>query len=387
MAKRGSLASQFRTFDAYAKTMDDVSIRTLSGALITIISGIIMLFLTLNEYIDYKKIEMRPEIIVDKTMGEKLPINIDITFPNVPCVMLGLDVMDSIGSHEVNMFHHVTKTRISKDGQIIEVKKAGINDNSTKGLTVSLPKDYCGSCYGALPPENGCCNTCDDVHKAYLRTGWAFAEPEKMEQCQREGYLENIKAQRDEGCRLKGYVSVNKVAGNFHIMTGDTIKQNDVHFHALYDYMPQNFDFAHTINHLSFGASFKGQDNPLDGLKRDATAGTMFQYFVKVVSSEVRYLNGKVLKSNQYSVTEFERDTLSEAHEHGHNHKSPGFKVAYDISPMRVAYTEHKRTFGSFLTSVCAIVGGIFTISGIIDSFVFRTEQAIAKKRQIGKLE
>ncbi|KAJ1678701.1 ER-derived vesicles protein erv46 [Spiromyces aspiralis] len=365
MAKRGSLASRFKTFDAYAKATDDVSIRTVSGALITLISGFIIVLLVFNEYTEYRKVESKAELVVDKTLDEKMPINLDITFHNAPCVLLGLDMVNSLGEHEVNAFHHITKTRLGKD----------------------VPANYCGDCYGGIPPKSGCCNTCEDVHQAYLRKGWAFTDPDDIEQCKREHYIENIQGQAGEGCRLKGMLNVNKVAGNFHIMAGDTVKHANGHLHALYNYMPQNFDLSHTIHRLSFGVEFEGQDNPLDGRSKNATSrGANFQYFVKVVSSEVRYLNGKTLLSNQYSVTELDRDT-EEGNVHGHSNMLPTFKVAYDISPMKIIYTEHKRSLGSFLTSTCAIVGGIFTVAGIIDSFVFRTKQAIYKKHQLGKLE
>ena len=33
----------------------------------------------------------------------------------------------------------------------------------------------------------------------------------------------------------------------------------------------------------------------------------------------------------------------------------------YDLSPMLVQITEHRRSFFHFLTGVCAIVGGVFT--------------------------
>lgn len=37
----------------------------------------------------------------------------------------------------------------------------------------------CGDCYGATPPHGGeCCNTCDDVRKAYADMGWIVKEDE-----------------------------------------------------------------------------------------------------------------------------------------------------------------------------------------------------------------
>jgi hypothetical protein len=42
--------------------------------------------------------------------------------------------------------------------------------------------NYCGSCYGGIEPENGCCNTCEDVRQAYLNRGWSFNNPDAIDQ-------------------------------------------------------------------------------------------------------------------------------------------------------------------------------------------------------------
>ena len=52
---------------------------------------------------------------------------------------------------------------------------------------------------------------------------------------------------------------------------------------------------------------------------------------------------------------------------------------------LQVKYHETKMRFLHFLTSVCAIIGGIFTVAGIIDAFVYHGGQAIKKKVDLGK--
>lgn len=42
----------------------------------------------------------------------------------------------------------------------------------------------------------------------------------------------------------------------------------------------------------------------------------------------------------------------------------------YEISPLMVIHRETRQSFAHFLTSTCAIVGGILTMAGLIDSFV-----------------
>lgn len=44
-------------------------------------------------------------------------------------------------------------------------------------------------------------------------------------------------------------------------------------------------------------------------------------------------------------------------------HGDAGIHFFYDFYPIMVEYAEKKTSFLQFLTSVCAIVGGIFTVS------------------------
>ena len=42
---------------------------------------------------------------------------------------------------------------------------------------------------------------------------------------------------------------------------------------------------------------------------------------------------------------------------------------------MQVQYREEYKSFTHFITSVCAIVGGVFTVSGLIDSFIYHGQK------------
>jgi len=50
-----------------------------------------------------------------------------------------------------------------------------------------------------------------------------------------------------------------------------------------------------------------------------------------------------------------------------------------------VTVAERKNSFLHFITGLCAIVGGVFTVTGIIDSFIYQG-QRLAQKMQLGKL-
>ncbi len=49
------------------------------------------------------------------------------------------------------------------------------------------------------------------VREAYRQKGWALKDTDEIEQCKREGFSEKMKSYQNEGCRLYGYLEVNKV--------------------------------------------------------------------------------------------------------------------------------------------------------------------------------
>ena len=63
----------------------------------------------------------------------------------------------------------------------------------------------------------------------------------------------------------------------------------------------------------------------------------------------------------------------------------PAIWFRYDLTPITVKYTNKRKPIYHFLTTISAIVGGVFTVAGIIDSLAF-TAQGIIKKMELGKL-
>lgn len=137
----------------------------------------------------------------------------------------------------------------------------------------------------------------------------------------------------------------------------------------------------HTINRLSFGTEFPDIVNPLDSHRSSKTEGpAMTQYFIKVVPTRYNYLNGTVLETNQFSVTTHERIITPGSQ------GLPGVFFTYEISPMLVIYTQRTKSILHFLTGVCAIIGGIFTVAGMFDSFVYSAERTLKRKIELGKV-
>lgn len=68
-----------------------------------------------------------------------------------------------------------------------------------------------------------------------------------------------------------------------------------------------------------------------------------------------------------------------------YTHTYTGVFFMYDMSPMMVQLTEHRRSFTHFLTGVCAIVGGVFTVAGMLDGMLYHSTKALKKKIDLGK--
>jgi hypothetical protein len=52
---------------------------------VSIISGLFIAWLFISEFIYYLSVDVQPELFVDTSRGEKLRINMDVIFHNLPC--------------------------------------------------------------------------------------------------------------------------------------------------------------------------------------------------------------------------------------------------------------------------------------------------------------
>jgi endoplasmic reticulum-Golgi intermediate compartment protein 3 len=93
-----------------------------------------------------------------------------------------MDVMDISGDIQRDLAHNIIKTRLDNTGAQIPNSHSAELESDFAKLHRPQADGYCGSCYGATPPEGGCCNSCDSVRDAYTQQGWSFGNPEDIEQ-------------------------------------------------------------------------------------------------------------------------------------------------------------------------------------------------------------
>lgn len=174
-----------------------------------------------------------------------------------------------------------------------------------------------------------------------------------------------------------------QVSGQFYFAP----KQQTVHDipgRNIATFSHERFNSTHKIHSLSFGTPYPGASNPLDGVFRVLPKDErgMHQYYLKVVPTEYHKANDpNPVETNQYSVTDHFRHLSAKS-----QRTLPGVYFFYQPSPIRVIIEEKYRSFGHFLTSVCAIIGGVFTVMGMIDQLVYSVISWWEMRKQKGTI-
>jgi len=196
----------------------------------------------------------------------------------------------------------------------------------------------------------------------------------------------NPQDQMHEGCEVSGYLIVNKVPGNFHISAHSHANL----VHMFFGVAPMNV--SHIINHLSFGTMEETREladvpgahiDPLKGTRKmaeadhDAMNAKSYEYYIKIVPTVYHKLNGNTYRSYQF---------VADSNEVTGRYQLPAAYFRYDLSPITVEFSERRKSFAHFLVQICAIIGGVFTVLGLVNSLFNTSYHMMKKKHQEGKL-
>lgn len=172
------------------------------------------------------------------------------------------------------------------------------------------------------------------------------------------------------GCQLAGHLLLDRAPGNFHIQARS----------PHHDLVPHMTNVSHQVHHLSVGEPFAErmmEDNsiipehvrnklkPMNGnVYVTSELHEAHHHYLKIVTTNVEGLKrgNRVFKAYQI----LQNSQLS----YYRNDVVPEAKFMYDLSPIAVSYEWESKTWYDYITSVMAIIGGTFTIVGMIESMI-----------------
>jgi endoplasmic reticulum-Golgi intermediate compartment protein 3 len=341
-----SALSSLKKFDVYNKVHDDYVQKSKSGGAVTLITSIIITMLLYSEICEFMSVEVVDSITVDTSINRKLPIGINITFPHLRCDEISVDTVDSSGENQVDVHGTLEKINLDSNGQI------------TAGDPVAAETD-CWSCLEASDEEHKCCNSCADLKAAYSDKDLPYFHIlDTAMQCK-----------ASMGCRVHGNVLVNKVSGNVHVALGHSAERDGKHVHEFnMNEVSDGFNTSHHIHSVAFGDSVPGVLSPLDGTFKIVKHGAyMFHYYIKLVPTVFTDRYGMQVYTNQYSVTDSAKNVMVRKNELS---GLPGVFLVYDFSPFLMEKTEKTKPWSYIFTSMCAIIGGVFSIATLVEMLV-----------------
>jgi hypothetical protein len=181
--------------------------------------------------------------------------------------------------------------------------------------------------------------------------------------------------QREEGCNIQGHVMVNKVPGNFHVSCHGLQ-------HLVMRHLGGRLNVMHTVHYLWIGEvefvgdhGYDGQLHPINGLEQLEEQPHHYEYHMDIVPTifgASASKKGRDERSYQLAISK---------HKQALNDMIPAAFFRYQLSPITVRFGRERTSFIHFLTYLCAIVGGIFTVAGILNGMVHRA--AVQFQRQM----
>ena len=95
--------------------------------------------------------------------------------------------------------------------------------------------------------------------------------------------------------------------GNLHLAPGHDLENfgKTVLFKSIEDFVAQafeTFNVSHVVNQVRFGQEYPGDIHQLDGAQRIIKdAYGMYQYYIQIVPTQYKFLNGTTIQTNQYA--------------------------------------------------------------------------------------
>ena len=329
------MLSKLKRVDLYRRVNEDYATQTVQGGILSVLSYLLIIYLFVSEFYCYAYAPYKPKLLVESSVSSRIRVDLNITFHGIPCAYLSHIYADASSHYYTKAFLHkfpIESGKVLWEGSSVSVEPE--------------KKIKCGSCYGAELYEGHCCNTCEEVMEAYTSRNWKAPAAESVEQCKHKATAEE--GLRGEGCLVSGEIQTKKIPAQIRFELNIVGKQH-------LSLRGGNFNGKHTINHLGFsdpeGNALAG---PMDG--RTVTENYITLYYLKVtpaIKDNIRF----------YETS----DTFLGIPEQTH----PIVAISFDIEPITTSY-EQEKTFVEFIISICAIIGGWFSITQILSKLIIK---------------
>jgi len=162
------------------------------------------------------------------------------------------------------------------------------------------------------------------------------------------------------GCRLSGFLLLDRTPGHFYVHAQSPN-------HAMSPYMT---NVSHIVHHLSFGDDRLFHNAPkVTSLPRppnfdESTRPMNGNTYVTKDLHEAYHHYLKLVSTNLYSYQIVQSSQLS----YYATDQAPEAKFIWDLSPISVTYRLKTRRWYDYITSLMAILGGTFTVVGMLQS-------------------
>ncbi|XVF77603.1 hypothetical protein PTKIN_Ptkin14bG0059200 [Pterospermum kingtungense] len=478
-------SSKIKSVDFYRKIPRDLTEASLSGAGLSIVAALAMIFLFGMELSNYLSFSTSTSIIVDNSSdGDFLRIDFNISFPALSCEFASVDVSDVLGTNRLNITKTIRKFSIDPHlrpagvevlfGPLLRLIKHGdeVDEGAVEAVEGAMPLNgtsfnkfsqlypilvvnfyapWCNWSFRLKPSWDKAAKIIKERYDPEIDGRILLAKvdcTEEVDLCRRhhiqgypsirifrkgsdvredhghhehesyygdrdtetlvetmEGLVASIPTEKRKlaledisnaikrpapltgGCRIEGYVRVKKVPGNLVISARSEAHSFDA----------SQMNMSHVISHLSFGKTISPQvlsdvkrllpylgrsHDKLNGRSfinhKDLNANVTIEHYLQVVKTEVVTRRSS---REQTLIEEYEYTSHSSL---AQSLQIPVAKFHFELSPMQVLVTENAKSFSHFLTNLCAIIGGVFTVAGILDS-IFHHTVRLMKKVDLGK--
>lgn len=195
------------------------------------------------------------------------------------------------------------------------------------------------------------------------------AEREWAHKVERKRHHKNLAwdASEHPGCEISGLLLLDRTPGNFYIQA-----QSPNH-----DLNPSTTNVSHMVHSLSFSNHHESKDSRMKAVFKSfgVLFSPHFSNLLRPINGNV-YVTGELHQAHHHYLklvsTNLESYQVVASSQLAYYTESavPEAKFQLDLSPIQVTYRYKYRTWYEYVTSLLAILGGTFTVVGMLDSAI-----------------